>query len=119
MFAGRFFSPSVEKVQDNTIEKLSPSLNAYVSETCNTLLDDFKKQSSLFSESIENEIDAYYNEYKETVDAKFQEATNKMNNIKNKLNTINADMQEVQNRKFALSSSEKQIDIISRKEIES
>lgn len=119
LFAGRFFSPSVEKVQDNTIEKLSPSLNAYVSETCNTLLDDFKKQSSLFSESIENEIDAYYNEYKETVDAKFQEATNKMNNIKNKLNTINADMQEVQNRKFALSSSEKQIDIISRKEIES
>ncbi len=118
-FAGGFFSPNIEKVKENTIEKLSPSLNAYVSETCNTLLDDFKKQSSLFSESIENEIDAYYNEYKETVDAKFQEATNKMNNIKNKLNTINADMQEVQNRKYALSSSEKQIDIISRKEIES
>lgn len=117
--AGGFFSPNIEKVKENAIEKLAPSLNSYVAETCNKILENFKKQIAVFSDNIENEIDVYYSEYKETVEAKFNEETNKMNNIKNKLNTINADMQEVQNRKFALSSSEKQIDIISRKEIES
>ena len=115
-FAGGFFRPDLEKVKNKTIEKLAPGLNSYVSDTCGSVLTNFRKQIAQLSEGIKSEIDAYYAQYNETVDMEFLEETNKMNSIKHKLNSIKSDMQEIRNRRFVLSSVEKQADMLGRKE---
>ncbi len=115
-FAGGFFSPKIEKVRQQTIDKVRPSLNTYINSTCNSLANGFKSRIKQLSDSIEKEIDVYYTAYKETVDAKITEETNKKADIMNKINSIKADLEEVKNRKHILASAEKQIDLIGRKE---
>ena len=114
-FAGGAVAPETGKVRDNCKSKLQTPLNNYygsVSDKSSTAVGRYigKMETCLI-----DEIDKYLKTYQDKVNQMLQKEEQQRSAIQGKISRIQADLDQIQNRKRQLSSVSIQLDMLGRK----